>query len=95
MRKVKTRLTGADNLTRLVHLKRWKPGEVEVDEKEDVDENLESEGLGNGGWVRKGLSPKTHQNLRRRNVSSSSFFALTCTRHFDALEGRVGGNKTN
>lgn len=54
MRKVKTRLTGADNLTRLVHLKRWKHGEVEVDEKEDVDENLESEGLGSGGWVRRG-----------------------------------------
>lgn len=49
MRKVKTRLTGADNLTRLVHLKRWKLWEVEVDEKEDVDENLESEGWGTVG----------------------------------------------
>lgn len=54
MRKVKTRLTGADNLTRLVHLKRWKLGEVEVDEKEDVDENMESEGCGTVGGSGRG-----------------------------------------
>lgn len=94
MRKVKTRLTGADNLTRLVHLKRWKLGEVEVDEKEDVDENLESEGwgaVGGSGGVITEDPPEFTTAQRQLFV----FLALTCTRHFDALEGRVGGNKTN